>query len=101
MKAQQIYQLTCFVNGYVKRQKQWESLYSFTKIYIGKSGLKTAVEEFEHQKSLFKHYRTVGNWNRIGDVRGKCELHIPHIHENGCIAYWGDKIILSENPDNI
>lgn len=97
----QIYQLTCFVNGWVKRSKQWETLYSYNCIYVGKEGLKTAYFEFEHQKNKFFQARTVGNWNRIGEVRGKCELHIPHIHDNGTIAYWGDKILISENPDNI
>lgn len=96
-----IYQLTCFVNGWVKRKKVWESLYSFTKIYVGEAGLKTATSDFERQKEQFKHYRSVGNWNRIGDVRGKCELHEPHIHDDGSIAYWGDNILLIENPDNI
>ena len=101
MKNNQIYQLQCYVNGWVKRKKEWESVYSFTKIYVGNEGLKTAYAEFERQKKEFYDHRAVGNWNRIGDVRGKCELHIPHIHEDGSIAYWGDKILLSENPDKI
>ena len=97
----QIYQLTCYVNGWNKKTKQWESLYRFTEVYVGKAGLQTAYSEFERQKGKFTQYRTVGNWNKYGDTRGKCELHIPHIHENGTIAYWGDKVLLSENPDNI
>jgi hypothetical protein len=101
MKTINIYQLTCFVNGWVKRSKTWETLYSFQKIYVGREGLKAAYAEFETQNNKFNYYRTTGNWNRIGDVRGKCELHIPHIHEDGTIAYWGDKILQSINPDNI
>jgi len=97
----QLYQLTCFVNGWVKRSKTWETLYTFNAIYVGKEGLKTAYDEFERQKNYFKFHRSTGNWNRIGEVRGKCELHIPHIHDNGTIAYWGDKILIAENPDNI
>lgn len=96
-----IYQLTCFVNAWNKRQRTWESIYSFNKIYIGREGLKTAINEFERQRDKFKHERSVGNWNKYGDTRGKCELHEPHIHEDGTIAYWGDKIIMTENPDNI
>jgi len=99
--ATKIYQLTCFVNGWVKRSREWESLHSFTKLYVGKEGLITALAEFERQKNKFHQARTVGNWRRIGEVRGKCELHIPHIHEDGTIAYWGDKVIVIENPDNI
>jgi len=101
MSKLQIYQLTCFVNGWVKRAKTWESLYSFTKIYIGREGLKTAYDEFERQKNQFHYYRSIGNWNRIGDVRGKCELHVPHIHEDGTIASWGDKVLITDNPYNI
>lgn len=96
-----LYQLTCFVNAYNKRKKQWESKYTFNQIFVGKEGLKTAYSEFERQKLKFEHERAVGNWNKYSDVRGKCELHIPHIHENGTIAYWADKILISENPDNI
>ena len=97
----QIYQLTCFINAWNKRVKKWESKYYFSQIYIGKDGLNSAYSEFETQKEKFRHERAVGNWNKYGEVRGKCELHIPHIHDNGTIAYWGDKILISENPDNI
>lgn len=96
-----LYQLTCYVNAWNKRKKQWESKYTFTKLFVGANGLKSAYSEYDRQLSYFKQERTVGNWNKYGEVRGKCELHEPHIHEDGSIAYWGDNILLCENPDNI
>jgi hypothetical protein len=97
----QIYQLVSFVNAWNKRTKQWESLHSVSKIYVGKEGLKTAYAEFEREKNKYHELTTVGNWNKYGDTRGKVEIHTPHIHENGTLAYWGDKILFAHNPENI
>lgn len=96
-----VYQLVSYVNAWNKRTKQWESLRSVTTVYIGKEGLKTAYDHFESEVSKYKQLTTVGNWNKYGETRGKVELHEPHVHENGTLAYWGDKIILSHNPSNI
>jgi len=101
MKAVKIYQLVSYVNAYNKRLKKWESLRSVTTVYAGKEGLKTAYNEFEREVSKYKELTTVGNWNKYSETRGKVEVHEPHIHENGMLAYWGDKVILSHNPQNI
>lgn len=101
MKPVKIYQLVSFVNAWNKRAKKWDSLKSITIVYAGKEGLKTAIKEFERQVDQHKHITTVGNWNKYSETRGKVELHEPHIHENGTLAYWGDKVILSHNPQNI
>jgi hypothetical protein len=101
MKAQKIYQLTSYVNAYNKRLKKWESLRSVTTVYAGKEGLKTACKEFENEVYQYKQLTTVGNWRKYSETRGKVEVHEPHIHDNGMLAYWGDKIILSHNPDKI
>jgi len=101
MKAVKIYQLVSFVNAWNKRAKQWESLMSEKTIYAGKEGLKTACKDFETEVQRYKQATTVGNWRKYGETRGKVELHEPHIHENGQIAYWGDRIILSHNPEKI
>lgn len=96
-----IYQLVSYVNAYNKRTKQWESLRSVTNVYAGAEGLKTAYRDFENEKNQFHQLTTVGNWNKYSDTRGKVEIHVPHIHENGTLAYWGDKVIASHNPYNI
>lgn len=96
-----IYQLVSFVNAYNKRTKQWESLRSLTTVYVGASGLKTAYNDYSREVEQYKLLTTVGNWNKYGETRGKVEVHVPHIHENGTIAYWGDKILISHNPENI
>jgi hypothetical protein len=96
-----IYQLVSYLNGYNKRKKCWESLHSETTIAVGKEGLKTLYKDFERETSKNKYNRTVNNWNKYSEVRGKVELHEPHIHENGKLAYWGDKILITYNPDNI
>lgn len=101
MKAQKIYQLVSYVNAFNKRSKKWESLRSVTNIYAGKEGLKTAYQEFEREKNEYQQLTTVGNWRKYSETRGKVEVHEPHIHENGSLAYWGDKIIVSHNPQNI
>lgn len=101
MKAVKIYQLVSFVNAWNKRNKQWESLRSVTTIYAGKEGLKTAFREYESELSQYHQLTTVGNWRKYGETRGKVEIHEPHIHENGQIAYWGDKILKTHNPSNI
>lgn len=96
-----IYQLVSYVNAWNKRKKEWESLRSETTVYVGKVGLQTATEHFEREVGKYIETTTVGNWHKYGETRGKVELHEPHVHENGTLAYWGDKIILSHNPENI
>lgn len=96
-----VYQLVSYVNAWNKRLKKWESLRSVQTVYIGKEGLKTAMLQFETEVNYYKQLTTVGNWNKYGETRGKVELHEPHVHDNGALAYWGDKIILSHNPQNI
>lgn len=95
-----IYQIVSFVNAFNKRTKQWESLHNVTKVYIGKEGLKTAYHEFENQKREVQFFL---QWNltKYREIRGKVEIQIPHIHEDGSLAYWGDKVLHSFNPDKI
>ena len=101
MKNNKIYQLVSYVNAFNKRTKKWDSLRSVTVLYCGSEGLETAYKEFEVEVGNYKHLTTVGNWNKYSETRGKVELHEPHIHENGTFAYWGDKVILSHNPENL
>jgi len=95
-----IYQIVSFVNAFNKRTKKWESLHNITKVYIGKAGIKTAYQDFESQKNEVQFYLQQ-NLSKYSDVRGKVEIQIPHIHENGSLAYWGDKVLHSFNPNNI
>ena len=95
-----VYQLIAFVNAYNKNSKRWESLHNVTKVYIGKEGLKTAYAEFEDQKKEVVFY-TQQHLKKYSETRGKVELQIPHVHENGSLAYWGDKVLKSYNPENI
>ena len=101
MKNQKIYQLVSYLNGYNKRTKQWESLQNVTIVAVGTEGLKTLLNTFESEKSRNEYARSVNNWRKYSEVRGKVEVQEPHIHENGLLAYWGDKVIVSYNPDNI
>jgi hypothetical protein len=95
-----IYQLVSFVNAYNKKTKQWESLHSVTKIYIGKKGLETAYFEFEQQQKEVQFYLQQ-NSRKYSDLRSKVEIQIPHIHENGSLAYWGDQVLKSFDFKNI
>lgn len=101
MKAVKIYQLVSFVNAYNKRTKQWESLRSTKEVYAGKEGLKTAYFEYEKEVNEYKFIETTFRSGKYREMRGKVEIHEPHIHENGQIAYWGDKVLISHNPQNI
>lgn len=96
----QIYQLVSFVNAYNKNTKRWESLHNIKKVYVGKEGLKTAYFEFEVQQKEVSFFLQQ-NLRKYSDVRGKVEVQIPHIHENGSLAYWADKLIHSFNPQNL
>ena len=97
-----IYQLISFVNAYNKRQKKWESLRWVAKTYIGKEGLKSALFELEKEINEQKYYEGV-KLSKYSEIRGKAEVHIPHIHDDGSLAYWAtaSKIIKSYNPQNI
>lgn len=101
MKAKQIYQLVSYVNAWNKRKRKWESLRNVSKVYVGIAGLEQAHYDFNSELKEYRFLSQQGNWNKYGDTRGKVEVHIPHVHDNGTLAYWGDKIILSHNPDNI
>ena len=82
-----IYQLVGFVNGFNKKTKQWESLYTITKVYIGKKGLKTAYKDFEtFKKEVENGLNIVGI--KYSDVRGKVEIQKPRTLKNGTLAYW-------------
>jgi hypothetical protein len=95
-----IYQMIAFVNAFNKKTKRWESLHNVTKVYVGRQGLKTAYIEFLNQTNEVQFYLQQ-NMNKYNDVRGKVEVQIPHIHENGSIGYWGDEILHSYNPKEI
>lgn len=96
-----IYQLKCYLNGYNRSRRMWESLYSHTEVFVGPEGLATAHVKFEEQKARFHLERQSYSTRKYREIRGKCELHIPHIHQNGQLAYWGDEVIKIDNPDNI
>lgn len=95
-----IYQLVSFVNAFNRNTKQWESLHNETKVYIGAEGLKSAYIDFESQKKEVTFYLQQ-QLRKYSDKRGKVELQIPHIHENGTLAYWGDKVLHEYNPEKI
>lgn len=96
----EIYQIISFVNAYNKRTKRWESLYSVTKVYVGIIGLKTAHIEFLNQTNEVQFYLQQ-NRNKYSDVRGKVEVQIANINNNGSLAYWSDNVLYSYNPLNI
>lgn len=95
-----IYQLVSFVNAYNKRTKMWESLRNVTIVYVGAEGLKSAHFDFNKEVNEQKYYESI-NLSKYSEIRGKAEIQEPHIHENGTLAYWGDKIIATYNPQNI
>jgi hypothetical protein len=95
-----IYQLISFVNAFNKRSKKWESLRNITKVFVGKEGLKSAYFEFENEVREQKYYNEISLTN-YSEIKGKVEVHKPHVHKNGTLAYWGDKVLHSYNPKNI
>ena len=95
-----IYQLISFVNAWNKYTKKWENLRSVTKVYVGKAGLKSAYFEFDNEVRECSFF-TGQHLRKHGEKRYKVEIQEPHIHENGSLAYWGDKVLKSYNPQNI
>jgi hypothetical protein len=96
-----IYQLVSFANGYNKRTKKWESLRSISNVYVGPEGLKTAYFELEKEQKEIVFLEQYEGGRKYREIRGKVEIQIPHVHENGSLAYWGDKVLKSYNPKNI
>ena len=101
MNAKKIYQLVSFVNAYNKRTKKWESLRSIKEVFIGPEGLKTAYHRHNEEVNEYIFIETTFRSSKYREMRGKVEVHEPHIHENGSMAYYGDKILISHNPLNI
>lgn len=99
--ANKIYQLVSFANAFNKRTKRWEKLRYVQNVYIGANGLKTAYHNFDEEKREVSYYENGYYSTKYSEIRVKVEIHIPHIHNNGSLAYWGDKVIHSYNPQNI
>lgn len=99
-KSKKLFQLVSFANAFNKRTKKWESLRSVTKVYVGNEGLLSAKYDFETEKNECRYLETCNNWNKYSEVRAKVEINIPHIHENGTLAYFG-KAIKTYNPNKI
>lgn len=101
MKAQKIYQLVSYVNAFNKRSKRWESLRSIKEVFVGAKGLKSAYFRHNEEVNEYEFIETTFRSSKYSEMRGKVEIHEPHIHDNGTLAYYGDKIIVSHNPQNI
>ena len=101
MRNQKIYQVYSFINAHNKRTGKWESLMHSQTVYIGKAGLETAYDKFNNDVNEFKFHETTFRKAKYSEMRGKVEIQEPHIHENGQLAYWGDKVLASHNPQNI
>ena len=56
--------------------------------------------EFEQQQKEVQFYLQL-NLRKYSDFRSKVEIQIPHIHENGSLAYWGDQVLKSFDFKNI
>lgn len=101
MSNKQIYQLRSFLVGWNKRTKAWEDIDRKNVIAVGKAGLSSLKRMYNQEVYRQDYNRSCNNWNKYSKVQGKVELMIPHIHEDGTIAYWGDRIILKHNPENL
>lgn len=71
--------------------KNVKECYLNNKVRSGRGTLEVCIKVLENG-----YYES-----KYSEVRVKVEIHIPHIHEDGSLAYYGDKIILSYNPSNI
>lgn len=100
MTKNKIYQLVSFVNAFNKYTKKWETLRTITTLYVGSEGLKSAYFDFDQEVKEQKYYEQV-SFRKYREIRGKAEIQEPHIHSNGTLAYWGDKVLASYNPQNL
>ena len=95
-----VYQLIAYVNGWNKKTKKWEQIYHFNKFYVGKEGLSSAHFEYDKQLKEYEFAMTCLP-SKYKEARGKVEINVPHVHKDGSLAYWGDKVIVSHNPENL
>lgn len=49
------------------------------------------VDHLDYAKDIYKrHLNKIKSVARYSKYHGRCELFIPHIHENGLLAYFPD-----------
>jgi len=96
-KTMKIYKIIMNVSEYNRRKDEQKNVTHKEEIVIGKNNLKYARAVFSGWKSELNSsfsYHTRGI-ERTGTV----QLFIPHVFENGLLAYWPDdnKYILKED----
>ena len=93
-----LYKIRAWANSRVKRG------YDKGRI-IHPHSFETVVVNLETAKRIYKEQKeTVANMHTYASVESvRAELFIPHIHDNGELAYWPDneKYIELYNPDNL
>jgi hypothetical protein len=65
---------------------RWDQTEGETQIYIGRKGLKPARLQYREYLERLQH--TFSYSVRGTDRLGTVELFIPHVHNNGLLAYW-------------
>jgi len=59
------------------------------------------IENLQRAKEIFKSFKNKAQcWTQYAKYTGKCELFIPHLCDNGELAYWPDNNIYIEQWDS-
>jgi hypothetical protein len=89
-----LYKIRAWVNR-SNRQGRLEHPYEFEAIVVNK---KTAKRIFKEQVDIIKN-----QWEPYRHDSVKVTLFVPHIFEDGTLAYWPDdeKYIDQYNPNNL
>ena len=90
------------VNGHIivkDRKNNLKTVYSFTSLFTGRIGAKTAMSIFETEKRKMEF--TISNIKKGESVHGfRLQYGTPHFAENGQITHWNDKVLAEFKSDN-
>jgi len=85
MTINNIYKVQYFIRREIKRGRNANT---FEDI---ENGEEIVIDNLEYAKAIYNDYKGKVQFGcQYSGYFGRAELFIPHIHENGMLAYWPD-----------
>jgi len=85
MQINNIYKVRYFVNRAIKRGRR-AGVFEYIE-----SEKEIVIDNLEYAKAIFDSYKNKVQCHcQYAGYFGRAELFIPHVHENGLLAYWPD-----------
>lgn len=77
-----VYKVRAYVNKRTSKGADKEALYKETVV----------LDNLQTAESIYKAYKNdCETYTQYSGYHGACELFVPHIFEDGTLAYWPDK----------